>query len=45
MDEVGGIAIALKAIQESLEETSASDVEVTVVVCVVTTKVKAGFYI
>jgi hypothetical protein len=45
MDEVGGIVIALKAIQESLEETSASDVEVTVVVCVVTTKVKAGFYI
>jgi CHAD domain-containing protein len=45
MDEVGAIVVALKAIQESLEEMNASDVEVTMVVCVVITKIKAGFYI
>ncbi len=40
MDEVGGIITTLKAIQESLEKTSASDVEMTMVVCVTIVRVK-----
>jgi ABC-type phosphonate transport system ATPase subunit len=33
MDEVGGITTTLKTIQKSLEKTSASDVEMTMVMC------------
>jgi hypothetical protein len=41
MDEIGGIAATLKAIQESLEKSNASDVEMTVVICVVIVRIKA----
>jgi hypothetical protein len=45
MDKVGGITATLEAIQKSLKKTNASDVEVTMVVCVIIVKIKMGLCI
>jgi hypothetical protein len=45
MDEIGGIVATLKAIQESLEKSNASDVEMNMVICVAIVRIKAGLCI
>ncbi len=45
MDKICQIVTTLEAIQESLEKTNASDVEMTMVVCVTIARIKMGLYI